>query len=405
MPIVAVLTLLDFKQRALGLVNESVRNSKSRRCSSSRLAVPTSKVDVWNNVIDVDHLAPVLHEESSRIGLGHKVFSRSSSPTTLSNASTNRNVIEQTLDSILTELKDDSKYVEYWTRLEWRSIQAHADVDEYRAKQEQQSGEIEGKDFRYPRNGHVLYLQVGSNVRGPTCVFPNRRSGGDLLRKIETESSFLGDGDESCSSDIPDNGDSNFKSENENECDESSEDENDDNDVELVTVPAVPGRLLRFQGDYLHAVPRPTDFWLLKFVMGSPIFEPEEEWGRSVILFNTWDDEPPQGLPVDDGNDEDDVSSTIDNDDSSEILQQRGCNQIDEWSRATPLPSVSAPQEDGYDYQDSQQQPLSTKIWILGDYRRREHNMQTVKLEASESLREALYQESDVMSTKLKIPS
>ena len=399
-PIVAVLTLLDFKQKALGLVNESVTNSKSRRCSS-QLAMPTSKVDVWNNVIDVDHLAPVLHEESSRIGLGHKVFSRtSSSPTTLSNTATNRNIIEETLDSILTELNDDSKYVEYWTRLEWRSIQAHADVDEYRAKQEQQSGELEGKEFRYPRNGHVLYLQVGSNVRGPTCVFPNRRSGGDLLRKIETESALLGDGDESCNSNIPDNGDNNFNSESSVE---ENDNDNDNDTVELVTVPAVPGRLLRFQGDYLHAVPRPTDFWLLKFVMGSPIFEPEEEWGRSVILFNTWDDEPPQGLPVDDENDEDNISARG-NDDSSE-KPQRGCNDIDEWSRATPLPSASAAQQDDPHCQDPQQQPLSTKIWILGDYRRREHKMQTVKLEASESLREALYQESDVMSTKLKIPS
>jgi hypothetical protein len=397
MPIVAVLTLLDFKQRALGLINDSVTNSKSRRCSS--LAVSTSKVDVWNNVIDVDHLAPVLHDESSRIGLGHKVFSRSSL-TTSSNTATN-NIIEQTLDSILTELNDDSKYVEYWTRLEWRSIHAHADVDEYRAKQEQQSGEIEGKVFRYPRNGHVLYLQVGSNVRGPTCVFPNRRSGGDLLRKIETESTFLG-GDESCNSNIPDNGDFNSG----NEPDESSVEEKENDTVELVTVPAVPGRLLRFQGDYLHAVPRPTDLWLLNFVMGTPTFEPEEEWGRSVILFNTWDYEPPLGLPVDEGNGEDDIS-TRGNDDSSERLRH-GCNKINQWSRATPLPSASASScesHTGSQGDDHPQEPLSTKIWVLGDYRRRDHKMQTVKLEASESLREALYQESNVVSTKLKIPS
>lgn len=43
---------------------------------------------------------------------------------------------------------------------------------------------------------------------------------------------------------------------------------------ELSVVPAVPGRLLRFKGDLLHAVPRPTDVWLLPFVKGAPQFEP-----------------------------------------------------------------------------------------------------------------------------------
>jgi len=387
-PILAVITLLIFKRRALGLINDSVTNSEPRGCSSQ--AVPTSKIDVWNNAIDVEHLAPVLHEESRRIGLGHKVFSRSSRA---ASSNTATNIIEQTLDSILTELNDDSKYVEFWTRVEWRSIQAHADVDEYRAKQEHQSGEI--KDgFRYPRNGHVLYLQVGSHVRGPTCVFPNRRSGGDLLRKIETETTCEGS-DASC------NGN--------NEHDESSVEENEHDNVELVTVPAVPGRLLRFQGDSLHAVPRPTDLWLLNFVKGVPTFEPEEDWGRSVILFNTWDDEPPLGLPVDETNDEENFSK---GNGHSETLRHN-CNKIHQWSRVAPSSSSSssAPTDESHtgsqsgDYHcQHQQQSLSAKIWLLGDYRRRDHKMQTVKLEATESLREALYQESSVMSTKLGIP-
>ena len=325
--ILVVCILLDFR-KALGLVN----NAKNHH----RGSMP--KVEVWNNVIDVDHLAPLLHNEASRSGLGHRIFSRPTS---------SRNPIEQALDSILDELQDDSKYVEYWTRQEWRSIHAHADVDEYRAKQEQQTGGEIG-DFRYPNNGHVLYLQVGSQVRGPTCVFPNRRSGGDLLRKLNAES------------------------------------ESDD-DVELITVPAIPGRLLRFQGDYLHAVPRPTDLWLLKMVRGSPTFEPEEEWGRSVILFNTWN-EPPMGLPIDEG--------------QQDIVVDEGpheCNQKSKWSR------VFTSQEDNQE--QCEEHPLSAKIWLLGDYRRRDYQMQTVKVAASESLREALHQESDVTSTVLKIPS
>lgn len=325
--ILAVYSLLSFR-KALGLVN----NVNQRG----------SKVGVWNNVIDADHLAPLLHTEASRSGLGHRIFSRPTS---------SKNPIEQALDSILAELQDDSKYVEYWTRQEWRSIHAHADVDEYRAKEEQKTG-CEVGEFRYPNNGHVLYLQVGSEVRGPTCVFPNRRSGGDLLRKLET-------GDENDS-------------------------ESNDEDIELVTVPAVPGRLLRFRGDYLHAVPRPTDLWLLKMVRGSPTFEPEEEWGRSVVLFNTWN-EPPLGLPIDEGQEDMEFEEG-----------PHECNKHSKWSQAFTSQDNQC--------QSPEEHPLSAKIWLLGDYRRRDYQMQTVKVGASESLREALYQESDVTSTMLKIP-
>ena len=68
--------------------------------------------------------------------------------------------------------------------------------------------------FQYPDKGHVLYVQVGTNIRGPACLFANATCGGDLLRR---------------------------------------------NSVELVTVPALPGRLLQFRGNVLHAVPRPAD--------------------------------------------------------------------------------------------------------------------------------------------------
>jgi hypothetical protein len=234
---------------------------KKANAFGSSFGRKSTTIDVWNNVICVDHLAPALHEESTNLGLGHRVFSRSLLSTHNNNNNKNNNsnsnnnsnnisnIIEQTLDSILTELNDSSPFVEYWTRKEWRSIQAHADVDEYRAKQEQEQQSDNTEEmplFRYPQNGHVLYLQVGNQVRGPTCVFENRKSGGDLIRRELTEKGKIVDDD----------------------------DADDADDVELVTVPAVPGRLLRFQGDYLHAVPRPTDLWLLKFVQGAPVYEP-----------------------------------------------------------------------------------------------------------------------------------
>jgi hypothetical protein len=88
--------------------------------------------------------------------------------------------------------------------------------------------------------------------------------------------------------------------------------------VELVTIPAVPGRLLRFEGDSLHAVPRPANLWLLKFVQGAANYEPEEEWGRSVILFNTWD-EPPLDVPTDSPKTDDDSTGP--------------CSERSEWSQ------------------------------------------------------------------------
>eukprot|EP00537_Pseudo-nitzschia_pungens_P019470 CAMPEP_0172409764 /NCGR_PEP_ID=MMETSP1061-20121228/76536_1 /TAXON_ID=37318 /ORGANISM="Pseudo-nitzschia pungens, Strain cf. pungens" /LENGTH=423 /DNA_ID=CAMNT_0013145929 /DNA_START=73 /DNA_END=1344 /DNA_ORIENTATION=- len=398
--------LLSF--RAHGLVNDSAACSSNKNpkiCPSPELA-SISTVDVWNNVIDAEHLAPLLDEEARRIGLGHKVFSRSpeassTDPKQQDQEHGKQNVIEQTLDSILKELNDDAKYVEYWTRREWRSIHAHADVDEYRAKEEQRrpesgSGETQPQTpsplggFRYPRNGHVLYLRVGTEVRGPTCIFPNRRSGGDLLRKTSALPTATGDG--SC--DAADGTESSVVDDN-----DANDNDDNDNTVELVTVPAVPGRLLRFRGDYLHAVPRPTDLWLLKFVKGSPTFEPEEEWGRSVVLFNTWSDEPPSGLPIDQ------ADESLAQGDGDAPRVDPVCQDRSEWERVSPtrLQSPLSSSSSSSPSDPSEEPSLSAKVWLLGDYRRRDFRMQTVKLGATEALREALYQETDVVSSELTI--
>jgi hypothetical protein len=284
-----------------------------------------------------------LHRAACKAGLGHKSFSRP--------LIGNNGIIERALDSILTEMGDDSKYVEYWTRQEWRAIEAHADVDEFLARTQDADGTgATASSFRYPNNGHVLYLKVGSQARGPTCVFPDRQSGGDLLR--------------------PTRGNADSKT------------------VEVVTVPAAPGRLLRFKGDYLHAVPRPTDLWFLKFVQGAPQFEPEEEWGRSVILFNTWGDEPPLDVPVD---------SMAASDDKIESIS---CTQRSEWSEVFEL----SEEEDTCLPADDNQERLSAKIWLLGNQRRRDYPMRTLKLASPESLRTALNEETTVGRLLLEQP-
>lgn len=289
------------------------------------LGLSSTPIQVWDNVLS-KQTCHVLHEAASASGLGHRVFSRSSSQP--------RTIIEQALDSILSEINDSSPFVEYWSRQEWRSIEAHADVDEHLAKQDP------NEPFRYPVHGHVLYLQVGTNVRGPTCVFTDVHSGGDLLRHEL---------------------------------------------VELSVVPAVPGRLLRFQGDLLHAVPRPTDLWLLPYVKGAPQFEPTETWGRSVVLFNTWK-EPPSNVPF---------SDSKGDECQEEEAAEPSCRALDDWRQQQVTAVTNNP--DSVDR-------VNAKVWLLGDQRRRDHTLRTVKVSAPDTLRDALESSSQPQRLTLTQP-
>ena len=332
-------------------------------------------LQVWDGVIGAEQRR-ALHGYASKVGLEHKCFSRP-----LQNSNGN-NIIERTLDAILTEIESNSgnkqekkQYVEYWTRQEWRHIEAHSDVDENLAKLHDQNPssvdtkELEAKfsstysdthGFRFPSNGHVLYLQVGSEVLGPTCVFPGRSSGGDLLDKA---------------------------------CNIDDQQGNEDG-IRLITVPAVEGRLLRFDGRDLHAVSRPHDLWMLPFVKGSAEYEPEEVWGRSVILFNIWpgEEEPPLNVPLD----------TQEGDDDEEISTAELCNTFLEWQQ---VDIVQNTQVEAPDTQEEQNQ--NVKVWLLGNEKRREYRMRTTNLLSPEhgkrdSLRRALSEKKIVTELFLR---
>ncbi len=169
------------------------------------------EISVWDDVLPIEDQRDALHAYAARSGLEHKCFSRPLAAAADGNHR-NNNIIERALDAILTEIEDGTddgaksrQYVEYWTRQEWRHIEAHADVDENLSKRTDRNppGDDDDDDdgdlrseyattyrsahgHRYPTHGHVLYLQVGSDVKGPTCVFPRRSSGGDLLRSSST---------------------------------------------------------------------------------------------------------------------------------------------------------------------------------------------------------------------------
>ncbi len=317
------------------------------------------QVTVWDNVVPQNVISK-LHEEASKSGLGHKAFTRPISHSKDSEVTT-RPLIELVLDKILSEIEVDSQqqstkkstqFVEYWTRQEWRHIEAHADVDENLAKEQDKDLALSSSSeipFRFPKNGHVLYLKVGSEVKGPTCLFPNKSSGGDLL-----------------------------------------DPKNDDEDMDLVIVPAVEGRLLRFDGTFLHAVPRPADLWFLSFVQGAPQYTPEETWGRSVILFNTWYDDPPKKVPLDE------KSTLVDNVD----IKTAKINNISNWDEVFSYDATVTNQEEVcHDHNPKSSKPA--KIWLLGNERRRNYKLRTIKLNASENIRELLAEKHTVSRIKL----
>jgi hypothetical protein len=196
----------------------------------------TEVVQVWDNVVTEANRKALYHfalENCEDEGRFYRPFKYNpASP------------IEVLIDSILSDLNDTSPNVEYWCRHEWEHVAVHADLDE---------ASLDRDDFvRFPHNGHVLTLQVGSQTRGPTVVIENYSFGGELAN--------VKDG------------------------------------ISLLTVPTVEGRLTRFPGSWLHGVPRPTDVWLT----GPPEEDeyddgPLPKYGRSVLLFNTWTN-PPLGL-------------------------------------------------------------------------------------------------------------
>lgn len=186
--------------------------------------------------------------------------------------------------------------------------------------------------YRYPINGHVLYLQVGTEVKGPTVVFPGYSSGGDLNGKHS-----------------------------------SDEDVKESKSVHMISIPAVAGRLLRFNGEDIHAVPRPHNLWVLPFTSGGADFEPESQWGRSVILFNVWpgDEDPPLDVPLD---------MPVNSDAACLDYESLLCNKFLDW-KSVP---ISQPRKDLEPTDPNAKQ--SVKVWLVGNERRRDYPMRTVPL-------------------------
>ena len=98
---------------------------------------------------------------------------------------------EHFIESLLHELGEACDEVEYWGRESWRPVPAHADIDERCARERGQ--------LRFPSAVLVAYVQVEPGLRAPTMLWAELPGGAPVL----------------------------------------------------CAVPAVPGRLLRFDGEML----------------------------------------------------------------------------------------------------------------------------------------------------------
>jgi hypothetical protein len=291
----------------------------------------------------------ILQAQTQAVGLGHRVFQPADRP---------RTRLEAALRSVLHQLNDSSTYVEYWTRQPWKHIEAHADVDEKLASQ---TGEL-----RYPQHGHVLYLAVGSRVRGPTCVFDATR-GSELAARRSAS---------------------------------TADDTSMEADERMLTiVPAVRGRLLRFNGSLLHAVPAPTDRWLTPFAKNTPV-SLEADWQRVVVLFNTWPETPPLGVET--GPPQPDVPSHGAGGDYVDVE----CAPFSRWRsvRVAEAAALRGTEEHhaACEAGSAGSGSVIAKVWLLGDERRRGQASRTVQLRAAAVLGEALAQEHAVVKLTLQ---
>jgi hypothetical protein len=129
-------------------------------------------VQIFDEVIDSSSVNHV-DMQATAGQLGHTVMSRS-------NDNRGRTAVESAIDLCLRRLGDRSPYVEYWWREEWIDLEAHKDVDEVLAREEP-------GNLRYPCHGHVLYLDVGRLVCGPTVLLTENDGGICVSHKLEKE--------------------------------------------------------------------------------------------------------------------------------------------------------------------------------------------------------------------------
>jgi len=362
--VIVLLLLASTTVTVLAMIAPRMRTVNQRQ-SFSLLMSTSSRLTVFDDVFDRRALEAV-DRVAKEGGLGHVVFDRRASPP--------RTAVEAAIDAVLRALGDDSAVAEYWWREEWMNLEAHRDLDERRARV------CPDEPLRVPSHAHVLYVAVGDDVQGPTVILHDAQP-----RTVLPDGSI---------------------------CVAAPSGQQYD---KITTVPAVAGRVLRFDGSLMHAVPRPalvrlptrletlTLLLLLRTIYPSPslctslfafqaYFDPEEGgsnlelwtrrrpvdgndpeltvYRRSVLLFNTWNEAP---LEI-----STDPPSGISSVDPADLAVK--CNAVDTWG-------VHACEEP---VGDEGSRLIHMKVGLLGDQRRRERSARYLHLMGPEGIKAAM---------------
>ena len=275
--------------------------------------------DTWNNnavqVFDKVYspetcllLHQLATEHSDQIGDDSSIFYRHRHPSRHSdqdNKNNNNNdgrqltPMEWAIDHILTNICHDTttNVVEYWARQEYLNMDVHCDIDETLLQKQ--------RCVRCPEYAHILYLvvQLPTNVTAPTCLFPTKRGGWRTTSTTTTTTEHQSE---------PNQGGILDPTTTTNTVSTAANSPTIPV-VDLVVVPAVVGRVVRFPGAMMHAVPRPADQWYRTSTTVRNMEEEEETKEdngrpmelRSVLLFNCWSNDmpPPIGVTTYDNND------------------------------------------------------------------------------------------------------
>ena len=263
-----------------------------------------------------------------------------------------RTRLERALQSVLDELdgaappraraaragagRGQRAFVEYWSRRRWMNLDAHRDIDELRLHDDR--GARAPRPARYPRAGHVLY--VDCEGPGPTCLFEDDAP---AWWPRPTEARLA-------ARDAPPT----FKA--------------------LHVVPARSNRVLVFDGTMMHGVPRPADVYI-NAAGAEGADAPVPSVRRHVVLFNVWDEAPPQRVPLADSE-----RGGVDTDAEG---VECACAPRARWGEAAPL-----------EVPRGGEGKRSLKAALLGDSVRRGYAAEAITAAASSDVADAFSERS-----------
>ena len=397
-------------------------------------AVTIDTVKIYDNVYNPETcllLHQLAQEHSDRIGDDSSIFyrnhpSNNQSICNTNNTSDNSNnendtkyrdmtALEYVIDTILTNVCNDTttNVVEYWSRQDYMNMDVHCDIDEKLLETKQKKRQR----IRCPEYAHILYLtvQLPTNVTAPTCIFPTKRGGWMKTTTIITTANST----------------------------PSIQNHNMKEIVDLVVVPAVSGRVVRFPGSMMHAVPRPSDQWFASSTrttkantMESKLNvyhdddDEDENELRSVLLFNCWSNDMPSpfGLKTYNYFDHDRRRSTkdvvpdgivIDDDEHvnpagvpgyselsimpSDIDYQQSTFAINDQWTTTPITPINQSQDASFQ-STTTTSPL-LRVRLMGNKYRRQYHKAVAQLSIYKNDEEALMQaiKESIIPTRIQL--